>query len=229
MLFDTGKRNNLVNFHTTKQSGAEIVTPDAVTLFGLVGHSTRFEVMDTKGGDDDDLFEALDDEKIAITKEKLKESFDKKLKKGQILVYNPDNKPIRALKNINKKGKTAIEETGVNIVYCAFGFINWKEKDNADTVMKAPVLLIPAIIENESIAEPCRIRLTDDEVILNPTFAYKLEHEFGIKLPEYDDEEGIESYFAKLDELLSKIGWSLSRESRVGIFSFLKINMYQDL
>ncbi len=242
LLLDMGKRNNLINFRNTKLGTAEIVAPDFSTLFGQVGHTTVFEVYDPKLEGDDDDFEFSEDvipenrqeaaapaEQQKYSKEQYRSMYERKLKRGQLLIYNSACKPIQALKNISKKGRSAIEETGVNILYMAFGFINWAEPDNPQYVMKAPILLIPVSIENDSALEPFRIKASDDEIIVNPTFAFKLQRDFNIKLPEFDEEEGIEAYFDKVEGLLAKIKWSVSRECNIGLFSFLKINMYQDL
>ena len=105
----------------------------------------------------------------------------------------------------SKRAKSAIEETGVNIAYIAFGFIHWTENENSQQVMRAPILLVPVRIENESFVEPYYVKVTDDEIIVNPTFAFKLQNEYGIKLPEFDDDEGIEAYFAKIDRLTLKL------------------------
>lgn len=243
LLLDMGKRNNLINFRNTKMGTAEIVAPDLCTLFSQVGHTAEFEVYDPKLEDDDDDFEFLEDalpgnsqeesgsssEHQKYSKEQYRAVYERRLKRGQILIYNSACKPIQALKNISKKGRTAIDETGVNILYLAFGFINWTEDDNSQYVMKAPILLVPVSIENDSALEPFRIKISDDEIIVNPTFAYKLKSEFNIDLPEFEDEEDVEGYFSKVERLISKIKWTVSRDCKLGIFSFLKINMYQDL
>ena len=243
LLLDMGKRNNLINFRNTKMGTAEIVAPDLCTLFSQVGHTAEFEVYDPKLEDDDDDFDFIEDaipengqeesestsEHQKYSKEQFRSVYERRLKKGQILIYNSACKPIQALKNISKKGRTAIDETGVNILYLAFGFINWREDDNSQYVMKAPILLVPVSIENDSALEPFRIKISDDEIIVNPTFSYKLKSEFNIDLPEFDDDEDVEAYFSKVERLLSKIKWTVSRECKLGIFSFLKINMYQDL
>ncbi len=234
LLLDTGKRNNLIHFKDTKMGTLEILFPDFVALFNRAEHSATFEVYDPK---------LEDEEEFAFTKESLEESlgekypskddylnaYKNKLKKQQILVYNAVNKPISALKNISKKAKSAVEETGVNIAYIAFGFIHWTENENAQQVMRAPILLVPVTIENESVIDPYYVKVTDDEIIVNPTFAFKLQNEYGIKLPEFDDDEGIEAYFEKIKELVAKLKWTVSTECKMGIFSFLKINMYRDL
>ncbi len=235
LLLDTGKRNNLIHFKDTKMGTVEILSPDFVTLFNGAEHSAVFEVYDPKLEDEEEEFVFVEDEESESSKEKYisKEdylsAYERKLKRRQILAYNTANKPIAALKSISKKAKSSIEETGVNIAYLAFGFIHWTENENSQYVMRAPILLVPITIENESSVEPYHIRVTDDEIIVNPTFAFKLQNDHNIKLPEFDDDKGVEVYFDEVEALVSKLKWKVSTECKVGIFSFLKINMYKDL
>ena len=242
LLLDMGKRNNLVNFKNAKMGTAEIVAPDFVTIFRQAEHGATFEIYDPHLEEDDDL-EVVADEMLEegldehgkgkdenkYTKEQYCSMYEQKLKKHQILLYNTAGKPIQALKNISKKGRTAIEETGVNILYMAFGFINWTEDENSQYVMRAPILLVPITIENESALDPFKIKVIDDEIILNPTFTYKLQSEFGIKLPAFDGDEDIDDYFKTIEKMVSKLKWTVSKECKLGVFSFQKINMYQDI
>ena len=198
LLLDTGKRNNLINFKDTKMGTAEVVSPNFDTLFSKAEHSTIFEVYDPKLDDEDD--EEIDDllhatkqleseqeescSEKRISKEEYLELYERRLKKNtQILIYNAYVNPIRALRNIEKKAKTALEETGVHIAYMAFGFINWMENENSQA-MRAPILLAPISIENDSAVEPFHIKITDSEIVVNPTFSFKLKNDYGIELPE---------------------------------------------
>lgn len=240
LLLDTGKRNNLINFRDSKMGTVEVVLPDFNALFLKAEHSATFEVYDPKLDDEDDeeLIETLDnennehDESVSekrISKEDYIETYRKRLKKnGQVLIYNSFVNPLRALRNIGKKAKTAIEETGVNIAYMAFGFINWAEKENLQHIMRAPILLAPISVENDSAIDPYHIKITDSEIIVNPTFSFKLKNDYGIELPEYDEED-IDEYLEKVEEKISKLKWTITKECKIGIFSFLKINMHKDL
>lgn len=242
LLLDTGKRNNLINFKDSKMGTVEIVSPNFDTLFSKAEHSATFEVYDPKLDDDEDdecnetikeagasKNEQENTSKKCISKEDYIEMHERSLKKSnQILIYNAFVNPIRALRNIGKKAKTAIEETGVNIAYMAFGFIHWAENENSQYVMRAPILLAPISIENDSSIEPYYIRITDDDIVVNPTFSFKLKNDYGIELPKYD-EEPIDEYLKKVEQLISKLKWTISKECKIGIFSFLKINMYKDL
>ena len=113
----------------------------------------------------DELDDVCDTQHSKLSKEQYRLLYEHKLKKGQILVYNSNNKPIQALKSLSKKGNTAIEETGVNILYLALGFVNWTEDEKSQIIMKAPILLIPISIENDSVLEPYRIKISDNEII----------------------------------------------------------------
>ena len=233
-MLDTGKKNNLINFRDTKTGTVEVVSPDFALLFSKAEHSATFEVYDPKLNDEDDEDEhqTLPQENVRekyLSKAEYQATYARRLKKnGQVLVYNPFINPMRALRSIGKKAKTALEETGVNIAYMAFGFINWTEDETSRTFMRAPILLAPISIENDSAIDPYYIKITDSEMIVNPTFSFKLKNDYGIELPEYEEED-VDEYLEKVEERLSKLKWFITKECKIATFSFLKINMYKDL
>lgn len=157
------------------------------------------------------------------------EQYSRKIRRqNQLLLYSSRSGTMTAIKKIDKKTHEFIEETGVNVAYMAFGFIHWKESDSSSYVYHAPVLLIPIQLEQASGIEPYYIKSTGDDIIVNPTFAYKMDAEHGVKLPDYE-EEGLTAYLEKVQKIVSKLQWSVTAECKIGIFSFLKINMYRDL
>jgi superfamily I DNA and/or RNA helicase len=226
-LLDTGKMNNLIKFKNSKNSSVEIVCPDVLTLFSKASKGNELEVYDAKLEEDE--FEEEQPKKNSLSKEEYYEKYAAKIKKSnQVLPYNTAMTPITALRNIEKKAKTALEETGVNVAYMVFGFINWKERDDSDITMSAPVLLVPISLERESQISPYVIKFSDDDIVLNPTFQYKMQAEYNVTLPEYDDED-ITVYLDSIRKKVNKLGWFVTNECKIGIFSFLKINMYHDL
>ncbi|MDE6613408.1 MAG: DUF4011 domain-containing protein, partial [Clostridia bacterium] len=230
LLLDMGKRNNLINFKDTKLGTVEIAAPLYTALFDKADRDTSFEVYDADADEDVDVTFADDEqtaEKKFADKRDYFDKYSKKIRGSQILLWNPYG-PLTALSAIAKKANTAIEETGVNIAYMAFGFVHWFEENDPGTLYRAPVLLIPVTIERKARTEAFKIKPTGDDAVLNPTFAFKLQSEYGVTLPDYAD-EGISEYFDALDEIFAKLKWSLTRECKIGIFSFLKINMYRDL
>lgn len=231
LLLDTGKKNNLINFRDTKGGTVKIVAPDFASLFSRAQHGTVFEVYDPKIFPDEDLEDMPRLRKftsVDLSEEEFSSLYAKKLKKAsQILVYNRYTNPLIALKNVGKKAKSALEETGVNIAFMAFGFVDWFDKGERE-YSSAPVLLAPISIDHPSAIDPYYVKMVGDEILLNPTFSFKLQTEYGIKLPDYDD-EGIDEYLEKILLIVGKLGWAISKECKISIFSFLKINMHQDV
>ena len=220
-LLDTGLRNNLVNFKENKGS-LEIVSHSGSEMFELLDKGIQLEVFNPKKENDKDFPKTM-------PRDDYIESFKHLLTKNDILAYNKsDANSIRILKNIDKKADESINETGVNIAYMAIGFINWLEADSSTLVHKAPLLLVPISIENESAVDPFFITATGDDVVVNPTFNHKLNAEFNVSLPKFDG-ENVETFFDKVENIATKLKWSLDRGCWISTFSFLKINMYNDL
>ena len=219
-LLDTGKRNNLVNFRETKSSSVEILIPSAEELFQRALAGAEFEVFENRP----------DGQNIPSDRETYLETYAEKLrKKKQVLIYSSKGDPAAAIKNIEKRARSIIEETGVNVAYMAFGFVNWTSESNRQEVFRAPLILIPIHITRKSAIDPWLIRAMDDELVVNPTFDYLITAEKGIGLPAYEEEETLAEYLLNVQDRTSKLGWTVSSECRIGLFSFLKINMYHDL
>ena len=240
LLLDTGKRNNLINFKDTRASTVEVLFPSSDVLFEKVDESITLEVFDPKIiEEDDDLEKSFEPEQLQIAAVEeldcpdertafLEKHSGKIKRKNQILLYNEAINPLTAVKNINKKAREFIEETGVNVAYMAFGFVNWKENDFSSHIFRAPILLVPIQLKQASAVEPYFIKSAEDDIIVNPTFSYKMDVEHGVKLPEYND-EGLVAYLEQVKHLVAKLQWTVTSECKIGIFSFLKINMYRDL
>lgn len=188
LLLDTGKRNYLINFRDTKTATVEIVAPSPDVLWEKVNGAKDLEVYDPGIADLDNEVEQLsleDSEKEGKTsREDYIQTYSSKLKRAnQVLLYSLGQNPIRTLKNIDKRARFAVEETGVNIAYIAFGFIHWKENHSE---YRAPVLLLPVQFSRETAVAPYHIAASSDEIIVNPTFSYKLNALNRYKFP-YDD------------------------------------------
>lgn len=276
-LLDTGKRNNLINFKDSKYTSAELVVPDAESVFSKreVGHS--FVVFDPKIPEEpeDELDEtpveasapseaapaAEGDESVAdgtssaaatstspaaeasasegetsesaaaraSQKEEFVERFSSKIRGANLLFYSAKVNPIVAVKGVAKKARELLDETGVSAAYLAFGFVRWNDKGAPDVTYRAPLLLVHVDVAAGSVLDPVKIQISDDDVVVNPTFNYKLQTEFGAELPPFGDDDTLTSYLAKVSEIVGKLGWDVVPECKLGIFSFLKLAMYEDL
>ena len=235
LLLDIGKKNSLINYRDTKSSTLEVLVPDAATIFSKAADSVSFEVYDPKIEEHDEE-EAGDSEQPelsqaakSLSRDEYINTYKDKVSRGnRLLLYNAWTTPVTVLKSIEKKGRMALEETGVNIMHLAFGFVHWKEKEYSNIEFLAPVLLIPVEFINESAVSPHFIKANGDETVVNPTFNYKLKSEYNVELPSFEDEE-LDEYLSKVSAIVDKLGFTVSNECRLGSFAFLKINMYKDL
>ena len=190
LLLDTGKRNNLINFKDTRASTVEVLLPSSDALFEKVDWTTSFEVFDPKITEDDDIEESAESDQLRIESQEeadtststgksafLAQYSGKMKRQNQVLLYNAATNPLTAVKNIDKKAREFIEETGVNVAYMAFGFIHWKESNSSSYIFRAPILLVPIQLEQASAVEPYFIKTAEDDIIVNPTFSYKMDAE----------------------------------------------------
>jgi hypothetical protein len=65
----------------------------------------------------------------------------------QTLIYAEDLEA--KLRKIGQASRTAIEETGTNVLYLAFGFLQWYESIDSDIPLFAPLIALPVTIKKE--------------------------------------------------------------------------------
>lgn len=214
-LLDLSKRNSLINYKTTKRGSLQIVYPSYDKLFaGLMDE----KVFSFAKPIDEELFEDYSGP------DKAGYGFDIKSSKDTL------KEELTALRALRRRAKTITEEQGINVLHLAFGLLKWKEVDNTRDVFASPLLLVPVTLSIESIVSPFKLELQDDDITVNPTLRYKLEHDFNIILPEFSADEGIEDFLTRCKTLIQdQPEWGLEESVFLSTFSYLKINMYNDL
>ncbi len=138
----------------------------------------------------------------------------------------------RALYNLRTRARSAAEEQGVNVLFVAFGLLHWIDFETKEEA-QSPVVLVPVKLEKVRGRDAYSLELLEDDLLLNPTLTYKLTTDFNLQLPDLPEaieESGLVAYFDQLRGLIDKrSGWRLTDEAILGVFSFQKINLYQDL
>ncbi len=213
-LLDLGKRNSLLNYRDTRRSNLRIKKPEI------------FDLWDSFVLKDEPLIFPLPDDVMPNEEDNLLKTC---LETGSVVTNQSVKEQQKTLNNIRIKAKTAIEEQGINLLYLSFGFIRWTESENSDPALDAPLILVPVALKLESITSPFVLNLHEDEIVVNPTLAYKLDNDYGIKIPEFDSDGSLSDYFSEVSEIISKCHWQIIPEVGLGLLSFLKINMYRDL
>lgn len=124
-----------------------------------------------------------------------------------------------------------LEETGINMLFCAFGFLQWYETTESITPLYAPLILLPVKLKREIRQHQWIYTLssTDEDPLLNLTLKEKLR-QLGLILPEWEENETPETYWKRLEPLIqSQKRWKICRWATVGIFPFSRMAMYEDL
>ena len=142
----------------------------------------------------------------------------------------------RRLREIYRLARTDLEESGVNALYIALGFLKWRPKGaNAKDYM-APVLLMPVQLVRKNVREGYAVSRLDDDTTLNSTLVEFLRAEFGVSVdgvdPLPEDASGVDAkaVFAAFREATKAMeGWSVEESAAIGNFSFGKFVMWKDL
>ena len=136
-------------------------------------------------------------------------------------------KTLIALKN---KAREFMENKGMNALYLAFGFLNWKENGTTGQEMRSPLVLVPVMITQESIADSIFLAKTDEEPIGNNSLQQKLFNDFNISIPDYGEDDDLHSYFSKVELECKSLGWTVDRDTtQLLMLSYLKMAMYHDI
>ena len=145
----------------------------------------------------------------------------------------PEKELEKRLLGTYSEAKAFIEERGINALYITLGALKWYEDDNSDIEILSPLLLVPVQLERIVMNGETTFKLKYNEEAIEPNYTLerKMEVDFGIKLPPFDENESITTYFNNIyDTVKNKKKWAvIPNEIRVNLFSFLKLMMYHDL
>ncbi len=140
------------------------------------------------------------------------------------------------LRGLRQKANTAIEETGTNILYLAFGFLQWQETNQNENPRIAPLYLLPVTLKRGSLNRATgtyeyTIEYTDEDIISNLSLREKLRADFSLALPDLDENTKPEDYFSKVEELINENQprWRIRRYITLTLLNFSKLLMYLDL
>ena len=136
----------------------------------------------------------------------------------------------RSLKNIMKKGDAMFLDAGLWIVYMGLGMLRWRDDD--DTVVSSPMLLVPVEILLDGRNRRWRLRRSEDgEAVLNPAMAVKFERDFGIELPTLDqlDVPDFNHVVEVVRKKVAGLRATVEEETVLTTFFFHKEVIYRDL
>lgn len=136
-------------------------------------------------------------------------------------------------RKLDREARLAIEETGANMLYLVFGFLEFPDVKDSTRTFAAPLVCVPVRMDTAQEQRGVVFRLcsTGDEVEENLSLREKLKRDLAMTLPEFPDEEdGIEEYLVAIEkEVATKPGWQLQRATTLAILSFANMLLVRDL
>lgn len=154
------------------------------------------------------------------------------------LDYDLDNdlhfKEFQAVtKKLRQVRNTVMNEKGINILYLTLGMLTWKDHENSEDPLYAPLLLLPVELYQANRNTPMELRVFEDQMIVNPSLQFKLKNEFGLVLPPFEEIEDLNHYIKVVRTYLSNIrntvDIELLEESFLALLQFSKLALYQDM
>lgn len=158
------------------------------------------------------------------------------LEHGELLVARDEDGLQSALTEIYRKARAAAQEGGANTLFLTLGELVWEPRGR-DRKARAPLILVPVILERSSINAPFRLRAHTDESRVNGSLVEVLRQDFAMRFPELEgelpqDEAGLDVarifdiFRAKIRQLQQ---WEVQERVSLTTLSFAKFLMWKDL
>ncbi len=231
-LLDFSLRNNLLNTRLGKRA-VQLVT------FGIAGMEDRLHTgesytlcswpaerkrIEPDGGIYDSATQAAP----------LQAAATETLAGNGLLTYLTATELKSALTNLYRGARTALEENGACSLFIAIGMLRWYVSDRSEQPRYAPLLLMPVDIVRRGTVYVIRKR--DEETIINTTLCEFLRQQYHLAVPSFAtlplDGNGVDVPLV-LDAVRKAIGpeqrWQVLEETMLGLFSFGKFVMWNDI
>ncbi|HJT20370.1 MAG TPA: DUF4011 domain-containing protein [Nitrospira sp.] len=255
-LLDLTKNNKLLNFRHTKSSSLRIVDelPDVLFTRLLDGQKLVFEpvpepsISEYTEEDTESKPEKRTKPPAAVYARKLGYNTSYEMpnaghshvaaqhhhdNKIRTLHYQDDLEKL--LRRILTAANTAIEESGSNMLYLTFGFLEWKEEQGDEKTYLAPLFLMPITLNYAKANRATgryefSIEYSGEDITTNVSLREFLKQDFQLALPDLTDTDTPETYLNKVSQLLHhKRTWSIRRHVTLGLLHFGMLLMYLDL
>lgn len=141
----------------------------------------------------------------------------------------------RQLRKMAGEAKTAVEETGTNMLFLVFGFLEFYDSNDSERGMLAPLLSLPVTLVRGEIDKDTRtyqytVQHNGEDLAENYTLREKLRRDFMLSVPEFGEEDEPETYFTRIEQAVkNKRRWKVRRQITLGMLSFGKLAMWADL
>jgi very-short-patch-repair endonuclease len=170
----------------------------------------------------------LDDDLTTATGTSVAEAYD-----GNLPVLHFAEHLNTLSRKIDDAARTAIDETGANMLHLSFGFLEWYESDDSDEPRFAPLVSVPVTLDRtpgKGKAFRCELEYSGEDFDTNLSLVEKMRRDMGLEIPSLGEDESPKQYFDKFADLLGiKKRWRIRRQVTLSLLDFGKLLMFRDL
>ena len=233
-LLDLSLRNNLLNIRITKNT-LQLIPANLSCLEDALADGEEFRILHRPAdwespAMDFGIYSSIPESDPMVG------FINSELSQKRLRFYLPENDLGKALTHLYRSSRTSIEENGANTLYLALGLLKWYETPSSERPRYAPILLLPVEIIRKSAAKGYVIRSREEETMMNITLLEMLRQNFGISVPGLDplptDESGVNVkliYSIIRHCIKNQRKWDVEEQAILGIFSFNKFIMWNDI
>ncbi|HZW13217.1 MAG TPA: DUF4011 domain-containing protein [Noviherbaspirillum sp.] len=136
-------------------------------------------------------------------------------------------------RKIEREAKLAIEETGANMLYLVFGFLEYPDTKDSDKLFRAPLVCVPVKMDKVDSAQYSTFHLTfsGEELADNLSLREKVRRDFGLSLPDFHEEGGsLGDFFEEVEDAIRHLPrWRVLRMASLTLLSFTNMLLVRDL
>jgi Protein of unknown function (DUF4011) len=139
------------------------------------------------------------------------------------------------LKKLRKDATEIQREKGVNSLFVAIGTLAWNLKGESNSETVSPILLIPVELQKVKRRDDFILAAIDEDIILNPVLAQKLDADYGINLSPIDFDKALicdallEQVRQDIAQFPEDLTWKVESVAHLALFERPKAAMLNDL
>lgn len=233
-LLDLSLRNNLLDIRITKNT-LQLISTDLHLLEDALADGHEFRVLAKPTDWENPLYDFGIYHTLS-SRDPMIKLIRSEISQKRLRSYQTELELHRSLQHLYRSSRLSIEENGANTLYIALGLLKWYETPASQRPRYAPILLLPVEMVRKSAAQGYIIRSREEDTLMNITLLEMLHQNFGITISGLDplpvDESGVNVkliYSIIRNSIKEQSRWDVEEQAILGIFSFNKFIMWNDI
>lgn len=222
-LLDLSSRNKLLNFRFPRATSLKFEVDDLQTIYKkIVDEQSKLRIdgvtpPETKPRPDITQF---------LKSNRWRPS-------GDLPVILYDDTLLAISRKIEREAKSSINETGTNTLFLILGFLEYQDSRDSKISYHAPLVSIPVTIDKKQYRGQTKYYLSSngDELQENLSLREKMKRDFGIIMPEFDDETfDFKEYLSAVEKAIKRYGsFKINHDAALGFLNFKGMLIIKDL